>query len=605
MNEHMITRGPNAQRYWRDEVSNLTFGHVRLSIVDLTEAGSQPMISSDGRYCIVLNGEIYNHKVLREKLINQTGIKLRGHSDTEVFLEYISEFGLSKALDDSIGMYAFAILDRDSKKLVLGRDRIGEKPLYYGHIDGDFIFASDIGAIKEISKSGSSIDRDALTLYFRHGYIPAPYTIYPGIKKVMPGRYVEIRYPYSEQDVSEHIYWDIRDVVRRTAEHPFKGSYNDAVDELERLLKASISIQMVADVPVGAFLSGGIDSSTVVGIMQSLSKSKVNTFSIGFEEEAYNEAIYSKQIAEHLGTNHTELYVAANDVKDVIFSMPKIYGEPFADSSQLPTFLVSKLAREKVTVSLSGDGGDELFCGYNSYDSVTRKWNMIKTIPYLLRKLSSEVLGNGYCYNSGRLDIISKYIASKSPMDMYIRSSNVGWDEKVVIDGKIPHYQYTEFIEKYFRDSSEENIMLMDMLVYHPDDILTKVDRSSMAVSLESRVPLLDKRVVEFAWSLPLEYKRSRGIGKRVLRDVLYKYVPKEMMDRPKKGFSIPVAEWIKNGELREWAETVLDYNKIKSEGLLDPSCVKKTWDTFIDNGYGATKIWYLLMFEEWMDKCR
>lgn len=604
MNEHMITRGPDARGYWRDINSGITFGHVRLSIVDLSEAGSQPMLSKNSRFCIVLNGEIYNHEDLRKRLIHETGITLRGHSDTEVFLEYIAEYGIEKALDDSIGMFAFALLDRDSKKLILGRDRIGEKPLYYGWEEGKLIFCSDIGAIHDVCGELCTINKDALTLYFRHGYIPAPYTIYKNIKKIVPGRYVEIRYPYHEQDVSEKRYWDLRKVVNDAYENPFRGSYSDAVDELERLLKESISIQMIADVPVGAFLSGGIDSSTIVSIMQSMSERKVNTFSIGFEEDMYNEAIYSKKIAQYLGTNHTELYVSAKDVQGAIFSMPEIYGEPFADSSQLPTYLVSKLAKEKVTVSLSGDGGDELFCGYNSYDFVERVWNKVKLVPYPIRNITSKLLGNGYYYNSNRLDIISRYVASKTPMDVYIRTRNIGWDNKVVLEGNVPDYSYTELREKYYRKSAEENIMLMDMIGYHPDDILTKVDRSSMAVSLESRVPLLDKRIVEFAWSLPLQYKKNQGVSKRILKDVLYRYVPKEMMNRPKKGFSVPVAEWIKNGDLREWAEAELSYNKIKSEGMLDPECVKKTWDIFIDKGYGATKVWYLLMFEEWIKKC-
>ncbi len=601
MNRRMIHRGPDAQEYWSEGDCNVVLGHVRLSILDLSEAGSQPMVSHDGRYVMVLNGEIYNHKDLCKKLISEGKVRsFRGHSDTEVLLEYASAYGFETALTASIGMFAVGVYDRQEKKFFLGRDRIGEKPLYYGFSGNSFVFASEIGCIYEFAGRQLEIDRDALALYFRHGYIPAPYTIYKGIRKMEAGSIIEIATPYTE--IKAYKYWDIMEVAKYGLSHRFRGSEEEASDELERLLKQSVGRQMAADVPVGAFLSGGIDSSAVAAVMQSLSDGKVKTFSIGFEENEYNEACFAKNTAEYLGTDHTELYVTSKDVTDLIPRMPYIYGEPFADSSQLPTYLVSKLARNKVTVSLSGDAGDELFCGYNSYLAFRKIWDCIKYIPMPFRKMGSTVLNNSLTKKIPKLKLIGKYLDAEGVEDIYVRQTNAYFvSQRLVLGGNVPGYKFAEYPLGYLKGEDIENVMLMDMLVYHPDDILVKVDRSAMAVSLESRIPFLDKDIVEFAFSLPHEYKADRKTGKKVLRNVLYRYVPKVMMDRPKKGFGIPVDQWIRNGQLTEWAENLLDDSCIRRQGILDPETVRTMWGNFKRGEENGARIWWLLMFQEWM----
>lgn len=601
MNNRMVHRGPDAQEYWANNDCSVVLGHVRLSILDLSEAGSQPMVSHDKRYVMVLNGEIYNYKDLQEKLISEGKVcGFRGHSDTEVLLEYVSAYGFKAALNASIGMFAVGVYDRQERKFFLGRDRIGEKPLYYGFVGNSFVFASEIGCIYEFAEHKLELDRDALMLYFLHGYIPAPHTIYNGIRKVEAGSIIEITEPYKEIEVYK--YWDIMEIAKYGLSHRFRGTEEEAADELERLLKQSIRRQMVADVPVGAFLSGGIDSSTVVAVMQSLSERKVKTFSIGFEENEYNEACFAKNTADYLGTDHTEFYVTSKEVTDIIPQIPYIYGEPFADSSQLPTYLVSELARSKVTVSLSGDAGDELFCGYNIYSSVQRIWDFIKYFPMLLRKAGCAVLKKEFI-KSEKLKLIAAYLDAECAEDIYIRKQNYFYaSPDLVLGGNLPVYRHSEYPFHFLRGEDIENIMLMDMLVYHPDDILVKVDRSAMAVSLESRVPFLDKEIVEFAFSLPHEFKTDKKTGKKVLRNVLYRYVPRKMMDRPKKGFGIPVDQWIRNGQLTEWAEDLLNGSRICRQGILDSKAVRNMWEEFKSYGKNGTRIWWLLMFQEWME---
>ena len=604
MNNRMAHRGPDAQGYWTNDNCNVVLGHVRLSILDLSSAGSQPMVSHDGRYIMVLNGEIYNYKDLGKKLLGEEKVYgFRGHSDTEVLLEYVCAYGFEAALNACVGMFAVGVYDRKEKTFFLGRDRIGEKPLYYGFIGKTFVFASEIGCICEVAQGELEIDRNALTLFFLHGYIPAPHTIYKGIYKLEAGSILEIAEPYT--DIKNHKYWDIMEVAQQGLRNRFQGTEADAAGELDRLLKQSIGRQMAADVPVGAFLSGGVDSSTVVAIMQSMSGQKVKTFSIGFEEKDYDEAVFAKNTAKYLGTDHTELYLTSKDVTDIICKMPYVYGEPFADSSQLPTYLVSKLAREKVTVSLSGDAGDELFCGYNSYVSVQKVWNYIRHIPMPFRQMGSAAL-KLTPFRRGKIKQAAVLLDSKSMEDIYIRTQSFYFHQKsFVLGGIVPEYKHSTYPFDFLKGEGIENIMLMDMLVYHPDDILVKVDRSAMAVSLESRVPFLDKDIVEFALSLPHEYKADGKIGKKVLRDVLYRYVPKEMVDRPKKGFAIPVAQWIRSGQLTEWAEGLLDDHCIRQQGILNPQAVKDMWETFKRDGRAGTKIWYLLMFQEWMKRSR
>lgn len=603
MKEKMFHRGPDAGGNYFSEDGQVTFGHRRLSIVDLSENGSQPMKSHSGRYVITYNGEIYNYKKIAKKLLMEKKVDaFRGTSDTEVLLEAFEAYGVKEAISLCKGMFAIALYDRKEQVLYLLRDRIGEKPLYYGQVGECFAFASDIGALTVLEGFDNPINTAVLDLYFVHGYIPAPYSIYEDIYKLEAGAMLKVKLPFNNLECAEiEPYWSIKETARKGQQNLFKGSAVEAADELERLLKESISEQMVADVPVGAFLSAGIDSSTVVALMQSLHKGKVKSFTIGMEEKDYNEAVYAKEIAKHLGTDHTELYITEEDAKAVIPKLADMFGEPFADSSQIPTYLVSKMTREHVTVSLSGDGGDELFCGYTSYASVERIWNKMKHVPYLIRKPCSELVIHSPLARKPIYRIKGKLLGAKGPSDLYISSYETDpLTRQISLDSRGCSYKYSEYDPKYLKETNH-NIMLMDMLMYHPDDILVKVDRAAMAVSLETRVPMLDKDVVEFAWTLPIDYEREGKIGKKVLRDVLYRYVPREMMERPKKGFSIPIEKWLRQKELREWAESLIDRKTLENQGILNPDVVWKIWKDFIDNGEWRIQIWYILMFQEWM----
>lgn len=600
MKQRMLHRGPDAGGSYVSEDGKVALGHRRLSIVDLSEAGLQPMKSHSGRYVMVYNGEIYNYKKLSQKLLEEKKVdRFRGTSDSEVILEAFEAYGVEETIAQCKGMFAIALYDTKEQKLYLLRDRIGEKPLYYGFMGDTFVFASDVACIAALDGFQNPIYKDVLSIYFIHGYIPAPYSIYENIYKLEPGCILEIKSPFKKYDIST--YWSIKETARQGQEHLFNGTYEEAVDELERLLKASIQDQMMADVPVGAFLSAGIDSSTVVALMQSLYPDKVKTFTIGMEDEKYNEAVYAKEIAAHLGTEHTELYITEEDAKGVIPKLPFIFGEPFADSSQIPTYLVSKMTREHVTVSLSGDGGDELFCGYNSYASVDRIWGKMKSVPYGIRKLASELVLHSPLANKEIYRVKGTLLGAKGPSDLYrLSMEREPLIKDITLSKKEIPYKYTKYDPGFLKETNH-NIMLMDMLMYHPDDILVKVDRTAMAVSLETRVPMLDKDVVEFAWTLPVEFERVNGVGKRILRDVLYRYVPKEMMERPKKGFSIPIQKWLKEKELREWAENLIDRKTLIKQGLLDPDVVWRMWTDFIEKDEWRIQIWYVLMFQEWM----
>ncbi|MDE7477789.1 MAG: asparagine synthase (glutamine-hydrolyzing) [Lachnospiraceae bacterium] len=601
MNNRMYHRGPDAGGIWSSDDANVVLGHRRLSIVDLSEMGAQPMRSASGRYVCVFNGEIYNYRRLRDKLLKEKKVTaFRGTSDTEVLLESFEAYGVTETIKHCKGMFAIALFDREEGKLTLIRDRIGEKPLYYGFVNGHFVFASDIGSIRVLDDFQNPIDTKVLQLYFIHGYIPAPYSIYQNIYKLDAGCMLEIEAPYyKEPKISA--YWSVRDAARYGQAHPFQGSRQEAADELERLLKASIKEQMVADVPVGAFLSAGIDSSTIVALMQAQSRQKVRSFTIGMEDPDYNEAVYAKEIAQHLGTEHTELYITAEDAKEVIPRLSWIYGEPFADSSQIPTYLVSKMTREHVTVSLSGDAGDELFCGYTTYSSIDRIWGKMKGYPYGMRKLVSSLLvGNPLIRNNQLLQTKAYLLGAKSPEHLYeLSNAQEASNLNIAMEKEAYPYKHNSYPYGLLKDT-QNSIMLMDMEVYHPDDILVKVDRSAMAVSLETRVPMLDKDVVEFAWTIPMEYKKQGDEGKLVLKDVLYKYVPKKMMDRPKKGFSIPITQWLREPGLREWAESLLDSRLIRQQGVLNADQVQRIWRDFIDNGNWRIQIWYILMFQSW-----
>lgn len=613
MNEKMYHRGPDASGVWASDGHAVVLGHRRLSIVDLTPSGAQPMESDNGRYVIAYNGEIYNYLTIKEKLLRDKKVAaFKGTSDTEVLVEAFSAYGIDDTLAMVKGMFAIALYDKKEQMLFLARDRVGEKPLFYGFVRGThFVFGSDLNSIAALDGFDNPINTRVLKDYFRYGYIAAPYSIYENIYKLQPGKYLKIKYPFNKYEVKT--YWSMIETAVYGQTHLFRGDEMEAADELERLLKDSIRGQMAADVPVGAFLSAGIDSSTVVSLMQSLSDRKVRSFTIGMWDERFNEADAAKEIAGHLGTQHTELYITEKNAQDVIPHLAGMFGEPYADSSQIPTYLVSKMTREHVTVSLSGDGGDELFCGYNTYTSVERIWNKTKQIPYGIRKPASALLGIMASAGHGAAATRARLLGAHSIEDMYLRSE-IGEGFDIVrkdcrkTDGNAAIVENGDgcltIMDTYpvgLLEEAQHNLMLMDLLMYHPDDILNKVDRTAMAVSLETRVPMLDKDVVEFAWTLPLSYRKKDGVTKKILRDILYRYVPRELMERPKKGFSIPLYKWLKEPGLRKWAEELIDRDTLEKQALLNADVVWKLWNDYIKRDIWRVQIWYILMFQEWM----
>ncbi|WP_026521647.1 asparagine synthase (glutamine-hydrolyzing) [Butyrivibrio sp. VCB2001] len=603
MNDRMLHRGPDDGGIYINGDGRVALGHRRLSIVDLSKNGAQPFTSSSGRSVMVYNGEIYNAGEIREKLKKDSKepITFRSTSDTEVLIEAVEKYGLMDALNLCKGMFAFAVYDKEAETVSFARDRVGEKPLYYGTVAGAFAFASDIGCLRVVEGFDNEINTDVLDMYFEEGYIPAPYSIYKDIYKLEPGTFMVLDIKTGRTDTKT--YWSMKDAAKRGQSNLFKGSSKEAADELERLLKESIRGQMIADVPLGAFLSAGIDSSTVVSLMQDIAPGKVRTFTIGMEDPKFNEAAYAKEIAQHLGTDHTELYITEKDAKAVIPKLSFMFGEPFADSSQIPTYLVSKMTRDHVTVSLSGDGGDELFCGYRSYESVSRVWNKISKIPYPIRKISSNLALKKASPENESAYLKSVYLGAKSPYELH-RMEHEGDPiiKRIALKRGNAVYKCMDLPANFLGEVNHE-AMLMDMCLYHPDDILVKVDRTAMAVSLETRVPMLDKDVVEFAWSLPIDYLRDDKVGKKVLRDVLYRYVPRDMMERPKKGFSIPIAKWLLEPELRDWAEGLLNKDRIRKQGILDADVVEKIWTDFTERGIYRVQIWYILMFQLWIEE--
>ena len=625
MCDRMQYRGPDASGVWASDDHRVVLGHRRLAIVDLTPTGAQPMVSRDGRYVIAYNGEIYNHADIRKRLLaeNRTPA-FRGTSDTETLLEAAAAYGLADTLKMAKGMFAIALYDREEHALFLARDRIGEKPLYYGILkdninngenDGSFVFASDLNSIASLDGFTNPVNVDILGDYMRYGYISAPYSIYRGIWKLEPGKILKVKSPFDKPEI--FTWWSMMETAVFGQKNLFRGSSEEAAQELERLLQNAIAGQMTADVPVGAFLSAGIDSSTVVSLMQAQSSQKIRTFTVGMWEEQFNEAPVAKEIAERLGTEHTEVYITEEDAKNVIPALAGMFGEPFADSSQIPTYLVSRITREHVTVSMSGDGGDELFCGYNTYYSIDRIWNKVRKLPYPLRLAAGGALGVTGCLgNNPSLATRAGLLGARSIEDMYLRSE-IGEGLKLVKgrqEGKRLDFgpwdaiqsreAGTTWMDAYPSGLLEEprhNLMLMDLLMYHPDDILNKVDRTAMAVSLETRVPMLDRDVVEFAWTLPLAYRQENGVRKKILRDILYRYVPRELMERPKTGFSIPLHRWLRQPGLREWAESLLEASLLERQGLLETTAVRKLWDDYIMKNVWKPQIWYILMLQEWL----
>jgi len=620
MNDTIIHRGPDSEGYWFDFNAKVALGHRRLAIVDLSPAGSQPMTSHTGRFVIVFNGEIYNHLELRDKLeANDVIVSWRGHSDTESLLACFESWGVQKTVEECEGMFAFAVWDTQSECLTLGRDRIGEKPLYFGWQNDTFLFGSEIKALKVHPAFQGVLNRDAITLLLRYSYIPAPYSIYKGINKLLPGYLVKISANDSALEFIE--YWSAKKICEQSVNNVFNGNANEAVEELERILKHSIKQQMTADVPLGAFLSGGIDSSTVVALMQAQSDRPIKTFSIGFSEEGYNEAIHAKAVAEHLGTEHTELYVTPEETMRVIPQLAQFFDEPFSDSSQIPTYLVSKMASEYVTVSLSGDGGDELFCGYNRYIMTRKYWNKLGKISPLIRTFFAKaivcisikawdrvnkILPAQYrMYNLGdKMHKASGVLAAESASDLYKGLvSRFRSPESLVINGVEPEIAITSLTRKPKLSDDIEQMMALDLVSYLPDDILTKVDRASMAVSLESRVPFVNHKVVEFAWTLPLKYKLRKGITKWCLKEILYKYVPKSLIDRPKMGFAVPLDAWLR-GPLKQWASGLIEEKRLIKEGIFKPDLIRKIWyEHQTDKRNWQHQLWSILMFQLWYEK--
>lgn len=598
-----VHRGPDASGVWVDEPSGIGFGHVRLSILDLSPAGHQPMTSAGDRFVIAFNGEIYNHHELREQLESQNSAPVwRGHSDTETLLACFSAWGIEKTLQATVGMFSLALWDKHEQQLTLARDRLGEKPLYWGWCGDTLLFGSELKALKAHPDFNADVDRGALALLLRHNYIPAPHTIYQGIEKLPAGQYVQIKKGQLRADVQPKPYWQLNQTIERGLANPFSGTDTQATDLLEQTISQAVSGQMLADVPLGAFLSGGVDSSTVVALMQQQSKKPVRTFAIGFDEPGYNEAVFAKEVARHLGTEHTELYVSAQDALDLVPRLPNIYCEPFADSSQLPTFLVSRMAKEHVTVALSGDGGDELFGGYNPYQFSPRVWGKLKYLPLPLRQIAYRLLA-GLPLPDKLSKLLAVFPAKNREHFYQILMSH--WDkpnQHVIGANNLP--TLLNSADQWPKtDSFEHWMMAMDAGQYMSDDILVKVDRAAMANSLETRVPLLDHRVVELAWQLPQHLKIRNGVGKWVLREVLYRHVPREMIERPKKGFSVPLGQWLR-GPLRDWAENLLNERRLEQEGYFVATMVRRVWNEHISGKHDhARKLWSILMFQAWLEK--
>ena len=632
-------RGPDDQGVWIDAEAGIGLGHRRLSILDLSPLGHQPMPSNDGRWMLAFNGEVYNHLSLRRELEaggagpGGNGLPWRGHSDTETLVECIASWGLEKTLGKSVGMFALALWDRKERRLMLARDRFGEKPLYYGWVGGgDFAFGSELKAIRAHPRFDNEIDRRSVRLLAGRSYVPAPLSIYRRIYKLEPGCILSggidaLRTPLDAAPMPDGPagvgvaiarYWSYRDVMRDGLDRPIADE-REALDELERVLADAIGGQAVADVPVGAFLSGGIDSSTVVALYKKYSPGKVRTFSIGFEEAAFNEADYAKEVARHLGTDHNERYVTVKETRDVIPLLPSMYDEPFADSSQIPTHLVSRFAREQVTVALSGDGGDELFGGYNRHFQAPLLWKNVQRVPRPVRQLVGGPLSR---LPAGTWNALSRFVPGLEKRPHF--GSKVQKGLRLMGGARRFDDIYNSFLDEWSFEASPvptapmaANDLLFDMDIgpdapdavrmmycdavsYLPDDILCKVDRAAMAVSLETRVPFLDHRVAELAARIPLSMKIHGGKGKQILRKLLYREAPESLFDRPKAGFGIPVGEWMR-GPLRPWAEELLDERRLREEGFFDAAAVHRRWNQHLQRERDATPaLWAVLMFQAW-----
>lgn len=614
MADRIVHRGPDDTGTWVDAATGVAFAHRRLSIIDLSKAGHQPMLSASGRWVLCYNGEIYNHLELRRQLAaSDRAPAWRGHSDTETLLACIDAWGVEVALEKSVGMFALALWDRSEQRLVLARDRTGEKPMYYGWQGDVFLFGSELRALRAHPAFNAGVDRGALVLLLRHGYVPSPYSIHSDIYKLPPGSWLEVR--RDARGAKPRAWWSLADVVERGRSKPFEGNDMEAVDEVERILGAAVARQRLSDVPLGALLSGGVDSSLIAALLQAQSAQPIRTFTVGFEKESHDEAGYAREVARHLGTKHTELRLSASDALSLVPRLAVTYDEPFADSSQLPTQLVMSLARQSVTVALSGDGGDELFGGYNRYMYLPRVWRSLGRMPAALRdsgialaSLMPRLAGSavGATQPEEKLAKLKRLFATgPRDIDDLFKAAVTEWPDasRAILDGFEPDNLLDSRTEWPKLPDPVSRMMALDALTYLPDDILVKVDRAAMAVSLETRVPFLDRDVVEFAWRLPQTLKVRGGEGKWVLRQVLDRHVPRVLIDRPKMGFGIPVGEWLR-GPLREWAEDLLQESRVRQDGYLVPEMVDRMWQAHVrgETNHGH-RLWSVLMFQAWLQQ--
>ena len=619
MTDAIVHRGPDAEGQWSDAEAGLFLGHRRLSILDLSPAGSQPMVSASGRFVITFNGEIYNFQELRTEL-EKRGVRFRGHSDTEVLVEGMECWGVAGTVRRAAGMFAFGVWDRQERTLTLGRDRIGEKPLYYGWNGRTFLFGSELKALRAHPDSRGDIDRNAVAVFLRHNYIPAPHSIYTHVRKLMPGHVAAVT---ADGKVTSTAYWSMSEAVARGASAPFAGTRDEAAAELRRVLMTTVREQMVSDVPLGAFLSGGVDSSLVVSLMQAQTARPVKTFTIKFDEPQYDESAHARAVADHLGTDHTEMTVTAADARDVIPTLPAMYDEPFSDSSQIPTALVSRVARSRVTVSLSGDGGDEFFGGYPRYPQTLALWSRLHVSPPIVRAAAAHalraipvrgwdrVLGGIPLSPSRRAvlrgDRIHKLagILLHDSLEATYRRFVTHWpDPAQLVRGSVEAESALTQADQWpsTRDLLHR-LMYLDSVTYLPDDIFVKVDRASMAVSLETRAPLVDHRVVEFAWTLPSPLTYQAGRGKLLLRRILDSFVPSSIVERPKMGFGIPLEQWLR-GPLRAWGESLLAEKRLRAEGFFEPAAIREKWE---QHQRGERRwhylLWDVLMFQAWLEQ--
>jgi len=603
-----------------DADSGIGLGHRRLSIVDLSAEGNQPMRSACRRYVVSYNGEIYNFLELRQELESRSHA-FRGRSDTEVLLAAITEWGVQDALTRFNGMFSFALWDAETRTLTLARDRVGEKPLYYGTFGSALVFASEVRALHAFEGFPGEVDRDALAVYLRDLCIPTPYSIYRGVQKLPAGSLLTVG---SNGVPLVRTYWSAREVAERALEAPFRGSFDDAIAEVDRAARRAVKLRMLADVPLGAFLSGGLDSTTVVALMQAQSDRPVRTFSIGVADARYDEAPIARAVARHLGTEHTEFYVSPQEVMETVPTAAAAYDEPFADSSQIPTLLVSRLARAHVTVALTGDGGDELFAGYERYETVPRMWSALRFVPgttrgavargiraapaivelvaagarRIRRKTRVETFGS-------TAERIATLLEVRSLEGLYERLTTQWKDPASIVLGTSAEVGARSVVESLTTRDARQRLMYRDLVRYLPEDLLVKVDRASMSVSLESRIPMLDPDLIALAWRLPMSMKLGHGKTKRVLRHLLYRYVPPEYIDRPKMGFSIPVGQWIA-GPLRDWAEALLDERQLREDGYFDVARVRAAWKQHLSLEQGwSHHVWIILMFQSWLENHR